>query len=74
MEYFIKNGKVQPIIRRFKAVSDGEGGVTLVPLGVIYRCIGGALKIIWRILRSCFGSGYWQNDMQWDNNDGWNNG
>lgn len=31
-------------------------------------------KLIWQSARSCFGTGAWDNDLPWDNNDGWNNG
>lgn len=28
-------------------------------------------KLVWQGARSCFGSGGWNNDLPWDNNDGW---
>lgn len=31
-------------------------------------------KLIWQSIRSCFGSGGWDNNQGWNNNDGWNNG
>lgn len=31
------------------------------------------LKLIWQYIRSCFGRGYWINDKQWSNTDGWAN-
>lgn len=31
-------------------------------------------KLVWQSVRSCFGSGAWDNDKPWDNDDGWNNG
>lgn len=30
-------------------------------------------KIIWELIRSCFGSGYWINNKSWINSDGWKN-
>lgn len=30
-------------------------------------------KLVWSPSRSCFGSGGWDNDLPWDNNDGWTN-
>lgn len=31
-------------------------------------------RLLWRNIRSCFGSGGWDNDQPWDNDDGWSNG
>lgn len=31
-------------------------------------------KVIWELISSCFGSGYWINERPWINSDGWNNG
>lgn len=31
------------------------------------------LKLIWLSVQSCFGSGYWINNLKWDNNDGYKN-
>lgn len=28
-------------------------------------------RIVWQSIHSCFGGGYWRNDLGWDNNDGW---
>ena len=29
--------------------------------------------IVWQMIRSCFGNGYWINDRPWLNTDGWKN-
>jgi hypothetical protein len=29
--------------------------------------------LIWQLVRSCFGNGYWVNDMPWLNDDMWRN-
>lgn len=29
--------------------------------------------LIWKIIRSCFGNGYWINDKPWINTDVWKN-
>ncbi len=38
-------------------------------LAYVYK--GGVL--VWRSTRSCFGNGYWVNEMQWSNEDAWKN-
>ncbi len=30
-------------------------------------------RLVWQSSRSCFGSGGWNNDLPWDNDDGWKN-
>lgn len=30
-------------------------------------------KLIWTAISSCFGAGFWNNLLKWDNNDGWKN-
>lgn len=30
-------------------------------------------RLVWQAIRSCFGSGGWDNDLPWDNDDGWTN-
>ena len=30
--------------------------------------------MVWNAIRSCFGSGAWNNDAPWLNDEGWNNG
>lgn len=30
-----------------------------------------AMKEVWRAVSSCFGSGYWIDDLVWDDNDIW---
>ena len=31
------------------------------------------LLLIWKMVESCFGAGYWDNKSAWNNNDGWSN-
>lgn len=31
-------------------------------------------KVVWQAIRSCFGRGYWVNDVPWSNDEAWNNG
>lgn len=31
-------------------------------------------SVVYRAIRSCFGSGGWVNDAPWLNDEGWNNG
>lgn len=28
-------------------------------------------KLVWEALRSCFGSGYWQQNLPWTDKQGW---
>lgn len=30
-------------------------------------------RLVWQAVHSCFGGGGWNNDLPWDNNDGWVN-
>ena len=30
-------------------------------------------RLIWQIIRSCFGNGYWDNNKPWVNTDVWRN-
>lgn len=30
-------------------------------------------KLLWVVVSSCFGSGYWNNDLAWDDDDCWVN-
>lgn len=38
-------------------------------IAAIYK---GAL-LVWEAVRSCFGKGYWINELPWDNEEGWTN-
>lgn len=38
---------------------------------IAYIYIGA--KLIWRLINSCFGAGYWVSESGWSNEDGWNN-
>lgn len=50
--------------------SPGEGVKTIA---AVYRKVGGAVKLLWEIINSCFGSGYWVNNKPWKNTDSWKN-
>jgi len=39
-------------------------------IAVVYH----AGKVVWQAIRSCFGRGYWVNDVPWNNDEAWNNG
>jgi hypothetical protein len=49
------------------------------PINTIYRgektvqAVYQGLKLIWQYIRSCFGRGYWINEKQWSESDGWAN-
>lgn len=30
-------------------------------------------SLFWEAIRSCFGRGFWVNERQWSNEDGWKN-
>ena len=31
------------------------------------------LCLVWQLIKSCFGKGYWINEAPWINDDGWKN-
>jgi hypothetical protein len=75
MEYVVKEGTARQVVSRYKAILDNETNtMKAVSLKAIYRVIGGVAKLVWELIRSCFGSGSWINDRPWNNADGWNNG
>lgn len=39
----------------------------------IIRASYRGLLLIWKMVESCFGAGYWDNKSAWNNNDGWSN-
>lgn len=39
---------------------------------VISKVYAGS-KLVWELIHSCFGSGFWINDRSWINSDGWRN-
>lgn len=55
-------------IHNISGVHIKEGGI------IVITSIYNGLRLLWRNIRSCFGSGGWENNQPWDNNDGWNNG
>lgn len=40
-----------------------------IPIVAIYH----GTKLVWQIISSCFGNGYWINTKAWSNTDGWKN-
>lgn len=46
------------------ATSFGE-----ISIAYIYK----GATLVWQMIRSCFGNGYWVNEMQWSNEDVWKN-
>lgn len=75
MEYIIKNGKAREVIGRYKTMKDPDTGkVYAQRLKAIYRVLKGVPVLLWELIHSCFGSGYWRNDLPWSNTDGWKNG
>lgn len=30
-------------------------------------------RVVWELIRSCFGRGFWINEQPWVNSDGWKN-
>ena len=35
----------------------------------VYR----GVRVVWEAIRSCFGRGWWEDDLGWDDEDGWAN-
>ncbi len=29
--------------------------------------------LVWEVIKSCFGAGFWKNDAPWSNTEGWKN-
>ena len=40
------------------------------PVVAVYK----GSTLVWSLVKSCFGKGYWINEAPWSNTDGWNNG
>lgn len=34
---------------------------------MVYR----GTRLIWQAIRSCFGKGYWEDELPWDDDDAW---
>lgn len=41
---------------------------------MVVQSVYKGLVLIWQAIRSCFGSGGWDNEKPWDNDEGWDNG
>jgi hypothetical protein len=50
--------------KEISAIYKGSKSIATVYQGV---------KLIWELIRSCFGKGIWINNYPWNNNDGWKN-
>ena len=62
MSIIRKNREIVGINRKGRDVSE------------VWKYIDGAWRNVWQAIRSCFGKGFWTNNMPWKNNDGWKNG
>ena len=49
------------------SVTDGEGNARNITKFFI------TLSLVWQAVHSCFGAGYWRNDLPWSNTDLWRN-
>lgn len=47
-------------------------GITAFNKFIVKVVVAG--KVVWELISSCFGSGYWINDRPWINDDAWSNG
>ena len=56
------------------AILKGKIKITLLAKGVkpIASFAKGSI-VIWSAVKSCFGAGFWRNDKQYDNDEGWRN-
>lgn len=57
MAIFFKGKEITGVYHGSKAISAIYKGATLV----------------WEAVRSCFGKGFWMNNMPWNNGDKWAN-
>lgn len=48
--------------KEISAAYIGSRALTSIYVGV---------RLVWTIISSCFGSGFWQSDKQWSRTDGW---
>ena len=39
----------------------------------VWEFIKGSWRMVWELIRSCFGRGFWVNEQPWNNEDGWKN-
>lgn len=60
---YINNDKFESIYYG-NNVSEKGGTITNIYCG---------LDVVWSMINSCFGSGYWLNSSPWSNTDGWKN-
>lgn len=55
---------------RLEGDKDVEG---ITMLGHVVSEVRQGSRLVWQSVRSCFGSGAWQNDKPWMNDEGWKN-
>lgn len=39
----------------------------------VWLFVKGAWRVVWELIRSCFGRGFWVNEQPWNNEDAWKN-
>lgn len=51
------------------------GAIYVMKNGILREVIAAynGTKLIWQQVKSCFGSGKWDNNGPWDNDDAWKN-
>lgn len=47
--------------------------VSITALGHTITAVYAGARLVWQAVRSCFGSGWWNNGKPWDNTEGWKN-
>ena len=50
-----------------------DDGRVLRMVRQLYVASASAVKLVWELVSSCFGSGYWNNEKPWKNDDAWRN-
>lgn len=41
--------------------------------GLAVAALYKGVVVVWEVVNSCFGKGYWINEKPWNNKDGWKN-
>ena len=52
---------------------DGKETVGVYKGNKVVNAIYHGLRLVWELITSCFGRGYWINDAPFVNEDGWRN-
>ena len=61
----IYKGGVEPLAGKYRFLPNGKWWV----VQEIYK----GARLVWTMVRSCFGRGYWINEKPWLNTDAWRN-